>query len=102
VPLGVAIAAVPPARRVVEPYVVVLNAFPKIALAPLYLVWFGVALALKVAMAFSLVVFVMILGTLAGFGGVRQEWISHARLLGASRAQVVRAVVVPALLPWIW
>ncbi len=102
VPVAVAVAAVPPVRRVVEPYVVVLNAFPKIALAPLYLVWFGVALGLKVAMSFSLVVFVMILGTLAGFSGVRQEWLSHARLLGASRVQLVRVVVIPALLPWIY
>lgn len=102
VPVGVLVAAVPPVRRVVEPYVVVLNAFPKIALAPLYLVWFGIALGLKVAMSFSLVVFVMILGTLAGFTNVRQEWINHARLLGASRLQLVRVVVMPALMPWIY
>ena len=102
VPVGVLLGAIPPVRRVVEPYLIVLNAFPKIALAPLYLVWFGIALSLKVAMAFSLVVFVMILGTFSGFGGVRQEWVSHCRLLGASRGQIARVVLVPALLPWIF
>ena len=102
VPVGLLLGAVAPVRRVVEPYVIVLNAFPKIALAPLYLVWFGIALSLKVAMAFSLVVFVMILGTFSGFGGIRQEWIHHGRLLGASRLQLARVVVVPALVPWIF
>ena len=102
IPVGVVLGALPPVRRVVEPYLIVLNAFPKIALAPLYLVWFGIALSLKVAMAFSLVVFVMILGTFSGFGGVRQEWVSHCRLLGASRGQIARVVLVPALLPWIF
>lgn len=102
VPIGVAVGAVPRVRRVLEPYLIVFNAFPKIALGPLYLVWFGISLGLKVAMAFSLVVFVMILGTVAGFASVRQGWIDHAVLLGASRWQVARVVIVPALLPWIF
>jgi NitT/TauT family transport system permease protein len=102
VPLGLVLGALPPVRRVVEPYLVVLNAFPKIALAPLYLVWFGISLSLKVAMAFSLVVFVMALGTVAGFGGIRQDWINHGRLLGASRLQIARVVLAPALMPWIY
>jgi NitT/TauT family transport system permease protein len=102
VPVGVAVGAVPRVRRVLEPYLIVFNAFPKIALAPLYLVWFGISLGLKVAMAFSLVVFVMILGTVAGFASLRQGWVDHAVLLGASRWQLVRVVVVPALLPWIF
>jgi NitT/TauT family transport system permease protein len=102
VPVGVAVGAVPRVRRVLEPYLIVFNAFPKIALAPLYLVWFGISLGLKVAMAFSLVVFVMILGTVSGFASLRQGWVDHAVLLGASRWQLVRVVVVPALLPWIF
>ena len=102
VAIGVVLGIVPALRRVLEPYVVVLNAFPKIALGPLYLVWFGIALALKVAMAFSLVVFVMILGTAAGFVNVRQAWIDHVRALGGSGPAIVRLVIVPALLPWIY
>jgi NitT/TauT family transport system permease protein len=102
VPVGLALGALPPVRRVVEPYLIVFNAFPKIALAPLYLVWFGISLGLKVAMAFSLVVFVMILGTVAGFASVRQDWINHARLLGASRLAIARVVLAPALMPWIY
>jgi NitT/TauT family transport system permease protein len=102
VPVGVLLGAWPRMRRIVEPYLVTLNAFPKIALAPLYLTWFGITLGLKVAMAFSLVVFVMILGTVAGFASVNQAWINQAAVLGASRAQLVRVVVVPALLPWIF
>jgi len=102
VAVGVVFGVVPALRRVLEPYVVVLNAFPKIALGPLYLVWFGIALALKVAMAFSLVVFVMILGTAAGFVNVRQAWIDHVRALGGSGMAIVRLVIIPALLPWIY
>jgi NitT/TauT family transport system permease protein len=99
---GMVLGAMPWLRRVLEPYVIVLNAFPKIALAPLFLVWFGVALSLKVAMAFSLVVFVMMLGTMAGFVNVRQVWIDHVVALGATRTAVVRLVVVPALVPWVY
>ena len=99
---GIALGANPRLRRIAEPYMIALNAFPKIALAPLYLVWFGITLTMKVAMAFSLVVFVMILGTFAGFVSVRREWVDHARLLGASRAQIVRHIVIPALVPWIY
>lgn len=102
VPAGVLLGAWPRGRRIVEPYLVMLNAFPKIALGPLYLTWFGITLGLKVAMAFSLVVFVMILGTVAGFASVNQAWIDQATVLGASRPQLVRVVVVPALLPWIF
>lgn len=100
--LGILIGANPTVRRIAEPYLLVLNAFPKIALAPLYLILFGISMSLKVAMAFSLVVFVMILGTVSGFGGVRQDWLNHVRVLGASRLQIVRVVVVPALMPWIF
>ena len=102
VAVGIALGANPRLRRIAEPYMIALNAFPKIALAPLYLVWFGITLTMKVAMAFSLVVFVMILGTFAGFVSVRRDWVDHARLLGASRAQIVRHIVVPALVPWIY
>ena len=50
---GIALGANPRLRRIAEPYMIALNAFPKIALAPLYLVWFGITLTMKVAMAFS-------------------------------------------------
>lgn len=102
VPVGIVLGGLPSVRRVVEPYLVVLNAFPKIAIAPLLLVWFGIGLTLKVAMAFALVVFVMILGTYSGFGAIRQDWVNHARLLGASRAQIVRVVLLPAIVPWVF
>ncbi len=102
VPVGILLGGLPPVRRVVEPYLVVLNAFPKIAIAPLLLVWFGIGLTLKVAMAFALVVFVMILGTYSGFGSIRQDWIDHARLLGASRGQIARVVLLPAIVPWVF
>jgi NitT/TauT family transport system permease protein len=102
IPLGVFFGGLPPVQRVVEPYLVVLNAFPKIALAPLLLVWFGIGLTLKVAMAFALVVFVMIIGTYSGFGSIRQDWVNHARLLGATRGQIVRVVVLPAVVPWVF
>src|SRR5690606_8070282 len=66
---GFALAHWQGAFRVLEPYIMALYSLPRVALAPLFLVWFGIGEASKVALAASLVFFVMLLNT---YGGVRE------------------------------
>lgn len=87
--------------RVVEPFVMVLYSLPRVALAPLFIVWFGIGEASKVALAFSLVYFVMLFNAHEGVQSVRQELISAVRTMGASRYFIYRRVIAPASVPFI-
>jgi NitT/TauT family transport system permease protein len=87
--------------RVAEPYLVMLNALPKLGLAPILVVLLGIGFGSKVALAFALTVIVT---TLSAYGGVRSvdrdlEGLLYS--LGASRWQVFSKVVVPWSMPWI-
>lgn len=100
--LGIALGSVRILRDVFEPFLLVANAFPKIAMAPLFLIWFGIGLALKVAVAFSLVFIVMALSTYSGFRMVRPELVNNARLMGASGTQIFTKIVLPSIMPWLF
>ena len=89
-------------RDVFEPFLLVANAFPKIALAPLFLIWFGIGLEMRVAVAFSLVVVVMALSTYSGMRMVRQELVHNALAMGASETQIFVKVVLPSVAPWLF
>lgn len=89
-------------RDVFEPFLLVANAFPKIALAPLFLIWFGIGLEMRVAVAFSLVVVVMALSTYSGMRMVRQELVHNALAMGASEKQIFVKVVLPSVAPWLF
>lgn len=100
--IGVVLAQFVVMRAVVEPLLLVANAFPKVALAPLFLIWFGLGFAMKVAVAFSLVVIVMALTTMSGIRTVRQELVNNAKLMGASNAQLLTKIVLPSIAPWLF
>jgi NitT/TauT family transport system permease protein len=88
--------------RVLDPYVTALNSLPRVALAPLFILWFGIGLTSKVVLAFSLVVFILLVNTYAGAKNVDQDLIIITRLLGASRRQLTVKVILPASIPWIF
>jgi NitT/TauT family transport system permease protein len=100
--LGFLLARVPTAAAVLEPYVHVLNALPRVVLAPLFLLWFGLGIWSKVALGVSLVLFVVFFNTYRGVRDVDQRWLDNARLLGASPAQLTRHVLLPSALSWIF
>ena len=100
--IGVAIGISRPMREIFEPILLVANAFPKIAMAPLFMVWFGIGFMLKVAVAFSLVVVVMALSTYSGMRTVRQELVNNARTMGASELQIFSKIVMPSIMPWLF
>ena len=84
--------------RVLDPFVVVLNALPKIALVPIFYIWLG-DIASIYAMAIAVSVFVTILMLYTAFQGVDPDKIKLARLYGASRLQIHRKIVLPGTVP---
>jgi NitT/TauT family transport system permease protein len=100
--LGIWLGLSPFASRLLNPYLNALNALPKVALAPLFVLWFGLGIESKVALAAVLVLFLVFLNTYAGVREVDQDLIDGARLMRASRRQVIFKVVIPSAMSWVF
>ena len=99
---GFALARAPFAGRVLDPYIKMLNAVPRVVLAPLFLLWFGLGIWSKVALAVTLVFFVMFFNTYQGVRDADTVVIDNVRMLGATERQLVRHVLIPSALTWIF
>ncbi len=84
------------------PFLVLLNSLPRVTLVPLFILWFGFTLWSKVVSAVVLVLFVVFFATFDGINDVDPTLIANVRVLGATRAQVMRHVLVPSALTWIF
>ena len=98
-PIGLALGLLPTVQRVVAPFLSAINAMPRIALAPVFIIVFGITMSAKVALSVSLVLFIMILNAMAGVSAADPEAMRMMVTLGASRAQILRKVVVPSAMP---
>jgi NitT/TauT family transport system permease protein len=85
-----------------DPLMVALNAMPRVVLAPLFILWFGLGLLSKVVMVVSLVFFVVFFSTYTGLREVDRDLINNARILGASPRHLTRHVLLPSALTWIF
>lgn len=85
--------------KVLEPYLVVLNSLPKIALGPIFIVWIGAGPSSIIAIALTISLIVTILEVLNGFISVDQEKIKLVKTFGASRTQILMKVVLPSSYP---
>ena len=92
----------PMVARVFDPYIKMLNAIPRVVLAPLFLLWFGLGIWSKVALAVTLVFFVMFFNTYQGVRDADRVLLDNVRMLGASERQLVRHVLIPSALTWIF
>lgn len=101
IPLGLAMARFKYATSVAEPFIMVLYSLPRVALAPLFIIWFGIDLFSKVMMAFSMVLFIFILNVHEGLKTVDRDLIDLFKTMRASRTYVTRKVLLPWLAPWI-
>jgi NitT/TauT family transport system permease protein len=81
---------------------VALNAMPRVVLAPLFILWFGLGLLSKVVMVISLVFFVVFFSTYTGIREVDRDLVSNARILGATPGHMIRHVLLPSALTWIF
>lgn len=101
IPLGIALARSPHVARVVDPVVMGLYGLPRVALAPLFVLWFGIGLASKVMMSFSMVVFVFLLNVQEGIRTIDRDLLDLMTSMRASSGYLVRKVLLPAVVPWI-
>ena len=102
VALGIWLGVSPFTSRLLNPYLNALNALPKVALAPLFVLWFGLGIESKVALAAVLVLFLVFLNTYAGVREVDQDLIDGARLMKATRTQVITKVIIPSAMSWVF
>ena len=87
--------------RVLHPYMIALNGVPKIALAPLIIVWFGLGMESKIAIAAIITFIVAFLQAHKGTQQIDSDLIRLLQSLGAKPLQIFRIIVVPGSLPWI-
>lgn len=88
--------------KIFEPYIVAMNSIPRIALVPLIILMFGLGDLSKVVTASIVVFFVVFFNTFEGTRSVDRDQIAAARLLGASELTVLRTVVIPSALAWVF
>jgi NitT/TauT family transport system permease protein len=99
--LGILFARWRLAADIFDPFFTGLNSLPRIALAPLLVIWFGIDMASKVVLAATLVFFLTFFTTLSGIRNVDQALVDVARLMGASDRQIFRYVMLPGAAAWI-
>lgn len=84
---------------VVEPFLIAFYSIPKIALAPLFILWFGLGYTPKVLMAALMVFFIVFMNTMAGIKDVNPGLLKVSRVFGASRLDLMRKIIAPAASP---
>lgn len=100
--LGLLLGARPLLGHVLNPFVVALYSVPQVALAPLFVLWFGIEIPSKVALVAATVFFLVFFNTYEGVRSVDPDLVNTLRLMGARDRDVFRRVMVPAASLWIF
>ncbi len=100
--LAVLLSECAPLRVLLRPYIVALQAVPKVAVAPLFLIWFGFGIESKVALVISIMFFPVLVNTLAGLDSAPEEQLELMRALRATRWQTLRRVKAYVALPYVF
>ncbi|MGB6241532.1 MAG: ABC transporter permease [Castellaniella sp.] len=90
------------ASALLEPYVTAANSMPRVILAPIFGMWFGLGIWSKVALAVTLVFFIVFFNVYRGVREVSPTLLDNARMLGASRRQLLRHVYIPSATSWVF
>lgn len=99
---GIARMQFPFVADVSNPFLTILNVLPRVALAPMFIIWFGIGEGSKIALAVSLVFFILMLNTEAGIKSLDRELVVTMRALGASDRQLFWKVMLPGAVPAIF
>jgi NitT/TauT family transport system permease protein len=99
--LGVIAAIVPVFAELLEPVMTLLNAVPRVILAPLFVIWLGIGLASKVALSFILVAVLIFFTVFSGIRQVDRKLVERIITLGGNRWSLVRHVYLPSVAAWI-
>ncbi|GAA1014067.1 ABC transporter permease [Acrocarpospora pleiomorpha] len=100
--LGTLISQIRLVERTLMPYIVAFQTVPKVALAPLFVVWFGFGMTSKIVMAAVISFFPMLVNVVEGLRAADADRIQMLTVFGASKAQVFRLVRLPTALPFIF
>lgn len=98
---GLALWLSPTAAAVMRPIMVALNGLPKISLAPLIIVWFGIGMESKIAVAAIITFIVAMITSFDGSQEIDNDYVRMLKAIGASRWDIFRMVIMPGSLPWI-
>ena len=99
---GLWLALSPIAGAIADPYIKALNSMPRVILAPIFAVWFGLGVASKVALGVPLVFFIVFFNVYQGVKEVSPVVLANARMLGASRRDLLRHVYWPSAMSWVF
>jgi len=100
--VGLWLALSPGPSSLLEPYIKGANAMPRVILAPIFAVWFGLGVASKVALGITLVFFIVFFNVLQGVREVSPVVLASVRMLGATRRQLLRHVYLPSATSWVF
>lgn len=90
------------ASALFDPYIKALNSMPRVILAPIFGMWFGLGIWSKVALAVTLVFFIVFFNVYQGVREVSSTLLDNARMLGANRKQLLRHVYIPSATSWVF
>jgi NitT/TauT family transport system permease protein len=100
--IGMWLALSPLSAALFDPYVKAANAMPRVILAPIFATWFGLGMGSKIALGMTLVFFIVFFNVYQGVREVSPVVLANARMLGASRAQLLRSVYLPSAMSWVF
>jgi len=100
--VGLWLALSPLASALADPYIKAANAMPRVILAPIFAVWFGLGVLSKVALGVTLVFFIVFFNVYQGVKEVSPVVVANARMLGASGRQLLRHIYLPSATSWVF
>jgi NitT/TauT family transport system permease protein len=87
---------------ILDPFLTAIYSLPKVALAPLFVLWLGIGIEMKIVLAAVTVFFLVFLNTYTGVRSVSREQLTVIRLMGASERQLVSKLVLPSAITWVF
>jgi NitT/TauT family transport system permease protein len=100
--VGLLLGRTPVIAKVIDPFLMAIYSMPKIALAPVFVLWFGVDTSMKVIFVCVVVFFLVFLNTYSGVINVARDQITILRLMGASERHLMTKVILPSALVWVF
>ena len=100
--VGLWLGLTPMASAILDPYIKAMNAMPRVILAPIFMVWFGLGIWSKVALGVTLVFFIVFFNVYQGVKEVSPVVLNNARMLGANASQLLRFVYLPSATSWVF
>ncbi|MEO7128724.1 MAG: ABC transporter permease [Rhodoferax sp.] len=99
---GLWLALAPTASAIMDPYIKAANSMPRVILAPIFAMWFGLGIWSKVALAVTLVFFIVFFNVFQGVKEVSPVVLANARMLGANQRLLLRTVYLPSATSWVF